>query len=181
MTWRHGAALALLRGGFALSGLSLGCGSGSTPPTTADADFYSCAEEVRAVPYQPGMSVTSQAGSFVVKVLDSTWTDPAGRVLSEPPAKGTNVWTIEVDDATTAAPVDGLTITVTPRMPDHRHGTKTVAVTPAGAGQYTVNPLYLYMVGYWEITLGISRAPDADAGIVSAPSETAMFPVCISG
>lgn len=155
-------------------GAASGCGSSSNP-MVADADFYSCAEETRATPYQPGMSVTSRDGRFVVKVLDSTWTDASGNVISEPPAKGNNVWTLEVDDAATLQPVDGLQINVTPKMPDHRHGTKTVAVTPAGGGVYTLNPLYLYMVGYWEITLDVT-----DAAGATAP-DSAMFHLCVSG
>lgn len=143
-----------------------------------DADFYSCTEEVRAAPYQPGMSVTSRDGRFVVKVLDSTWTDAAGKVTSQPPAKGTNVWTLEVDDVATSQPVDGLKIVATPRMPDHRHGTRTVAVTPAGVGLYTLNPLYLYMVGYWEITLDLTDAPGSPTAL--AP-DSAMFHLCVSG
>ncbi|HEX2657105.1 MAG TPA: FixH family protein [Polyangia bacterium] len=160
---------------FALIGAS-GCGSSSEPMVT-DADFYSCAEETRATPYQAGMSVTSRDGRFVIKVLDSTWTDPSGNVISEAPAKGINAWTLEVDDAATLQPVDGLKINVTPRMPDHRHGTKTVAVTAAGGGVYALNPLYLYMVGYWEITLDMTDA----AGATAAAPDSAMFHLCVSG
>ena len=159
-----------------LTGAMAGCGS-STAPEVVDADFYSCAEETRATPYQPGMSVTSRDGRFVIKVLDSTWTDATGKVISEAPAKGTNVWTLEVDDAATLLPVDGLQINVTPKMPDHRHGTSTVAVTPSGSGVYTLNPLYLYMVGYWEITLDLTEAASATA---PAP-DSAMFHLCVSG
>lgn len=162
---------------LALIGGAAGCGS-STGPAVVDADFYSCADETRATPYQAGMSVASRDGRFVVKVVDSTWTDSTGKVISEAPAKGTNVWTLEVDDATTALPVDGLQIDVTPRMPDHRHGTKTVAVTPSGGGVYTLNPLYLYMVGYWEITLDVTEA----AGSATAPApDSAQFHLCVSG
>lgn len=164
--------------GLALALMAGACGSSTGPSVVVDADFYSCAEEARATPYQPGMSITSRDARFIVKVLDSTWTDASGKVTSEPPAKGTNVWTLEVDDATTSLPTDGLLINVTPRMPDHRHGTKTVAVTPAGVGLYTVNPLYLYMVGYWEITLDLNAAPLGD-GDAAAP-DSALFRVCVA-
>jgi hypothetical protein len=175
MVSRHRLTLGLA---LALVGSASACGSPAGPPAVVDADFYSCAEETRATPYQPGMSVTSRDTRFVVKVVDSTWTDASGKVIAEPPAKGTNVWTLEVDDATTSLPIDGLLINVTPRMPDHRHGTKTVAVTPAGAGRYMVNPLYLYMVGYWEITLDLNGAPlgDGDAAV----PDSALFRVCVS-
>lgn len=168
--------------GFALAlvGCASGCGSQGSPPTVVDADFYSCADETRATPYQPGMSVMSRDARFVVKVLDSTWTDASGKVTSEPPAKGTNVWTLEVDDAATSQPMDGVLINVTPRMPDHRHGTTTVTVTPMGAGHYTVNPLYLYMAGYWEITLDLN-ATSANDGGAADPPDSAQFRICVSG
>lgn len=177
MVSRHRLTLGLA---LVLAGWASGCGSQGSPTTVVDADFYSCADETRATPYQPGMTVTSRDARFVVKVLDSTWTDAAGKVTSEPPAKGTNVWTLEVDDATTSQPMDGLLINVTPRMPDHRHGTTTVKVTPAGVGRYTVNPLYLYMVGYWEITLDLN-APAADGAGVAATPDSAQFRICVSG
>jgi hypothetical protein len=154
-----------------------GCKSDGTPPVDAvDADFVSCADETRATPYQPGMQETSQGGGLVVKILKSTFTDAAGNVLTEPPAKGLNVWTIEADSAATGAPVDGLTISISPYMPDHKHGTTAAGVTPAGAGTYTIAPLNLYMSGYWEITVDL-KDPAADGG---AP-DSAMFPICVPG
>src|SRR5881394_1498765 len=91
-------------------------GCGSTPPgqTTpdgagrvADGSFLTCATDTRAVPYQPGMQVTSSAGTFTIKLLDS---------VPGPPVKGPNTWTLEVDDATSGTPLDGLAISVTPWM-----------------------------------------------------------------
>jgi hypothetical protein len=62
----------------------------------------------------------------------------------------------------------------TPFMPDHGHGTGVKAVvTPTGSdGRYEVAPLYLFMPGYWEVTLTVQTG---------AVRDDVVFPVCISG
>jgi hypothetical protein len=46
-------------------------------------------------------------------------------------------------------------------------------VTPTGSdGTYAITPLYLFMAGYWEVTLTIQ---------VGATRDDVVFPVCISG
>lgn len=167
---------------LAASVSSLGCqdpGPGRGVPT--DADFYSCADEPRATPYTKGMLVTSAAGGFTVKLLDNTFSDPTG-THSEAPSKGVNVWTVEVRDALSGTPLDGIALVVTPRMPDHAHGTRAVGVTPLGTGAYTLDPVYLYMAGFWQVNIEI-RDPSAgaDAGAGQPVSDTAVFPICISG
>lgn len=142
----------------------IGCGSSSAPVSTADGAFTTCSTETRAMPYRAGMQVASTTGTFTVKLLDS---NPA------PPVKGSDVWTIEVDDAA-AAPVDALAISVTPWMPDHGHGTEPVTVTAEGLGKYGLDPLYLYMHGYWEIRLAIASGTGSSATI-----EDAVLPICI--
>jgi hypothetical protein len=69
---------------------------------------------------------------------------------------------------------------VSPYMPDHGHGTSiTPVATGEGSGDYQVAPLYLFMSGYWEITLSMLAPPSgADAG-ASGPPETVVFKTCI--
>jgi len=158
-------------------GLSACKSSGATDDAGAigDADFVNCAAETRATPFQPGMQVTSRSGGYVVKALQNTFVDPNKQVLTIPPAKGIDTWTIETDRAATGTPVDGMSITVSPYMPDHRHGTTAVGVTAAGAGTYTINPLNLYMAGYWEITFNLTDPSAGDAPV----TDSAMFPICV--
>jgi hypothetical protein len=58
-------------------------------------------------------------------------------------------------------------------MPDHGHGTDGIAnVTAASApGQYTVDPLYLFMAGYWTITVNITNG---------ATTDQVVYSVCLS-
>jgi hypothetical protein len=152
-----------------LSGL--GCSSRAPSPATSEegVDFVSCADETRATPYTAGMRETSISGAWVVKLLKNTFVVD-GKMMPQAPAKGTNTWTIEVDDAASDTPVDGVVTGVSPWMPDHRHGTTPVAVSAAGTGTYTLTPLYLYMAGYWEVTVNLG-------GTVA--TDSAMFPLCV--
>jgi hypothetical protein len=181
----RGAPLALcVVAGAALAGCH---SSGAT--TDVDADFVSCTGEKRATPYQPGMQVTSTNGTFVVKLLSNTFTDSMGKTTDEAFEKGVDVWSVETDTASTATPTDGLAISVRPYMPDHVHGTTPVGVMPVGSGGlYTIDPVNLYMAGYWEVTLTIVQTPpaaagDADAGADAAPpapiTDTAVLKICV--
>jgi hypothetical protein len=70
----------------------------------------------------------------------------------DPPVAGLDSAVYLVTDATTHAPIDGLTLTIVPWMPAMGHGTSiTPTVTPAGSGQYTVTDLSLFMPGEWQL------------------------------
>lgn len=161
----------------------------STADAPMDADFVTCNAEPRATPYQPGMQVTSTNGTFIVKLLSNTFTDSSGKPQDEAFAKGNDVWSVETDDGTTMTPLDDLSITVAPYMPDHRHGTTPVGVMAAGTpGVYTIQPVNLYMAGYWEVTFDIVKAPpvdatDPDGGADATPAapieDKAVLKICV--
>lgn len=142
-----------------------GCGSSqpASPPVTGDGStLYSCDMETRAQPYMAGMTQTSLKGDYVATLVASV---PA------PPAKGTDTWTVQIADSGGAL-VDGLTMSATPFMPDHNHGTSVRAVvTDMGGGTYEIAPLYLFMEGFWQITLALQPA--------AGTSDSVIFPVCI--
>jgi YtkA-like len=147
---------------------ALGAGCGPAPSTEAvdSGLLYSCATETRAVPYAPNLERDSMSGAFKAVLVDS---------VPGPPIKGSNVWTVKITDAA-GAPQDGLTVTASPYMPDHRHPTTVKAVvTPAndGTGTYKLDPVYLFMPGFWEVTLTLLPA--------TGPKDTVVFPICIAG
>lgn len=118
------------------------------------------------MPYQAGMSVTSETRAFTVKLLSST---------PGPPIKGQNSWVVEIDDSASGAPLDEVEVTASPFMPDHQHPTtRRVVVTPTGSGTYTLNPVYLYMSGYWEVSLKIAAGT-----VASGAPDLAILPICI--
>jgi len=161
---RSGPSIVLL-GALGL-GLWSGCGDSPAPETTDAGLLYSCAMETRAVPYMANLTLASTSGGFTAVLVES---------VPGPPAKGTNAWTVKILDAG-GAPQDGLTITGAANMPDHRHpATVKPVVTPVdgSAGTYSVTPVYLFMPGYWEVTLTLQPA--------GGTKDTVVFPVCIPG
>src|SRR3954471_21045227 len=100
-----------------LVALAAGAGCGSATPA-ADAaavdtglEFIPCTNDLRVDHYMPGMEKPGASGHFKVKLLAS---DPA------PPAQPLNTWTVEVTDGA-GAPASGVTMVVSPYMPDHKH------------------------------------------------------------
>lgn len=121
-----------------------------------------CAADNRKDVYTAGLA--KPAGDLSVKLLEAS---PA------PPAKGTNKMTIEVLDGA-GKPVDGATITVTPFMPDHGHGSAVKPiVTPSGAGKYAIDKVYLAMAGLWKITVSVQMPGGA--------LQEAAFQFCLDG
>jgi hypothetical protein len=138
-------------------------GCGGTPATADSGMLSSCATETRAIKYMPNLTRTSMSGMYTAVLVES---QPG------PPIKGSNNWTVRILDAS-GAPVDGLTVKGTPKMPDHSHPTSVLpVVTAKGGGIYEVAPVYLYMPGYWVVTLTLQPA--------SGPADSVTFPVCIS-
>jgi len=163
--------------------LGAGCGGGSPAADSSNlgSQFVDCTEETRATPYAPGLLERSDQGQLDVTLLDNR---PGAADAQSPPGswiRGSNTWELQVRDQAGQA-VDGLTIEAVPKMPDHGHGTSiTPVTTDEGEGHYLVSPLYLYMSGYWRITLNIS-APVSEGGAgPSLHADSVVFNVCIPG
>jgi hypothetical protein len=95
----------------------------------------------------------------------TTWTSTSGalsvevRSSPDPPQRGTDTFELTVRDVTSKAPLDNLTLTVTPYMPAHLHGTSLVPlVTAEGQGKYLVTRVDLFMPGHWELQTVLSGA-----------------------
>jgi hypothetical protein len=128
-----------------------------------DGTSYNCAAETRDDEFVMGLSKPGAQSRFEFKLVSS---DPA------PPARGDNVWIVELSTMTSpASPVTGASMTVTPFMPDHEHGSgETVVVTPMSEpGRYKLEPVNLWMPGLWEVTMQVS----------GTPSDRAVFKFCL--
>ena len=149
---------------LAATTLSVGCSSHHATEDQADADFYDCTTEPRAVAAVPGLVVGAPGSmSATLESLQPT-------VVK----KGPNTWQIRLTDGAGAA-LAGASVKAVPFMPDHGHGpTVKVGVQDLGDGSYVLTPLYLFMAGYWEITVTAVSADRQSDG-------TMMFPVCVPG
>ncbi|MDB4934293.1 MAG: hypothetical protein JWP87_1265 [Labilithrix sp.] len=155
------AGLAILAGACSSSddGTSGTSGASGTTGTTS-----ACATDARKDVYTAGLAKQTTPGALSVKLMAAS---PA------PPAKQSNELTLQVVDAA-GAPVDGATVSVTPFMPDHGHGSSVKpTVTPKGGGTYDVTNVYLPMPGLWRLTVTV-QMPNV------APQDAA-FSFCIDG
>jgi hypothetical protein len=150
------------------------CGGGSkTPPPSTDssesgqtgedaAAQVTCEGQANLDTYVANLTKTGTKGLSFVLVSG----DPA------PPARGTNTWTLHVNDASGKG-VDGAQLDVKPFMPQHGHGSSVEpTVTATGSGAYTIGNLYLFMPGLWTITITATTPSVTDA---------AVFTFCIAG
>ena len=99
----------------------------------------------------------SKSGDYTVYVCDSA-----------APARGFNTFTYLVVDKS-GAPVDGLTLSVQPWMPDMGHGSPgNPQVTPGADGLYQVSNVVFTMPGVWQLRTTVSAphpgtAPASDS------------------
>lgn len=156
--WRIPLALALV-----VTPLLSACSSdGGSTSSTSSGQTTACDADTRKDVYTSGLTKT--AGTYQVKLLEAK---------PGPPQKGTNELMLEVMDASNN-PVDGATLTVTPFMPDHGHGSAVVPVVSAlGSGKYSVTKVYLAMAGLWKLTVSVQMPG-------GAMQETA-FQFCLDG
>jgi hypothetical protein len=119
-----------------------------------DGTSYNCAQETRDEEFVMGLTKAGAESRLEFKLVSS---DPA------PPSRGDNRWIVQLSTmAAPVTPVSGASMTVTPFMPDHQHGSgETVIVKPmTEAGQYELDPVNLWMPGLWEITMRVTGATE---------------------
>lgn len=122
-----------------LLALSAGCGSGGSN------EGGSCAADSNKDVYAPGLTKTAE--EVAVRLVLA---EPA------PPKMGTNTLTLEIRAAD--RPVEDATVTVTPFMPAHGHGSGIPpVVTSLGGGSYRVADVYFMMRGTWTLTVRVER------------------------
>jgi hypothetical protein len=141
---------------FVLASGLVGCSSSSQSgaPNPADAQAIGCNGDSRAQTYSADMGQAGTGGVFRFILADA---NPA------PTSTGTEIWTLKVVDAS-GSPVIGATFPVMkPWMPEHKHGTSTVTVTSNHDGTYTLNPMYLFMAGLWEIDITAESGTKKDS------------------
>jgi len=165
MLWGRSSSV-LAAGTLGLTTLTplVGCSAHHAADDQPDADFYDCTTEPRALAALPGLVVSSPGGfAATLESLDPTVV-----------RKGPNTWKVRLTSPAGDA-LAGASVKAVPFMPDHGHGTSAkVLVQDLGDGSYVLTPVYLYMAGYWEITVTVVPADRQSDGSL-------MFPVCVPG
>ena len=140
----------------------LACGGGEPEGGSSGGSGTACERDTRKDIYAAGLA--KQNAALSVKIVSST---------PSPPVKGTNAMTLEIADSA-GKPIDGATVSMTPYMIDHAHGSAvTPAVAPLGGGRYDVTKIYFPMPGLWKLTVTVQTAG-------AAPQEVA-FAFCFEG
>ncbi len=135
-----------------------------SPGADAGSTIIGCAGDSRAETYRPDMSEVGASKALTFILVGGS---PA------PPAIDDNIWTVKVLDSSGAPATNATFSSIKTWMPDHGHGSpETPMATPNADGTYTVQPLYLFMNGLWQITFTAQ---------VGAVSDTATFSFCIGG
>ena len=94
--------------------------------------------------------------------------------IPAPPRKDDNTWMIRIQDEA-GAPLSGLSMVVTPWMPDHGHGTldPPIVTELSEPGEYEVNPVDLRMPGLWEVTVEVADGTGLE--------DEVTFAFCVEG
>lgn len=159
---------------LALAGAVACSGDGGPAPLTGEdgqplpEGKVTCTEDPGLDTYTPDMVKTGELGLLSFRFPDI---DPV------PPAKGSNTFHVQVIGAD-QAPVTG-ELRVSLFMPEHGHGTpvKPVVSFDADTQQYTVTPLYFFMVGLWRIQFEAY----ADASDGAVPLDRTRLFFCVEG
>ena len=140
--------------------LATACGGNeeSTPPP--DPPVPTCDQ---ADVYSRGMEKPGNRQQIRVAIVDSEPAPPQVEVY--------NKLRVRVTD-TSGAPMDDVTVVIDTFMPEHRHGvTVPIKVTPLGNGEYELNPLYMFMGGFWEISVIVKQG--------SVETDRVKFAFCV--
>ena len=140
-----------------LSATASACSTSSTPAApddgaAPDSDLVGC-DDPRVQIYAPSMAQMGASGAFQFVLVSSV---PA------PPADQSNVFVLQVNDSS-GTPVTGATITAVATMPTMNHGTSDVLVTPGADGSYTLDPLYFFMGGFWQVAIHVVSGSQEDS------------------
>ena len=146
--------------------LCLGLAACSSSSGGADAtDMVDCSTISGTDTFTVGLEHQGTSGLVDFKMMSA---------MPAPPARDDNTWIIQLNSMASGVvgnPIDGATMTATPFMPSHQHGTpKQVVITPTGTtGQYQLSPVNMWMPGVWETTIKVT----------SPQTDSAVFKFCI--
>lgn len=118
-----------------------------------------CDQETRDDTYVQGIEKTGLQ-NLIKTSLDEASPAP-------PDVSTNNQWSITATSVSTATALTGCTVTVTPWMPDHNHGSVAASVVESTTpGQYDITQISLFMGGLWEITLDFECADSVEDQVI---------------
>jgi hypothetical protein len=135
-----------------------GCSSGSgsaSDGTTSAGDEGNCGTS-SSFPATALSTVLSDSGGLKVAIYAAPY---------QPLEAGLECLQLVVTEAASGAPVDGLTMTMTPWMPAMGHGASvTPQLTALGDGRYVFTDVSLFMPGEWQLRTKLTGASTGSSG-----------------
>jgi hypothetical protein len=155
--------------------------AGPVPASDAPSGEVGCTNQAGLDTYADGLKKLGAAGRFEFELVSST---PA------PPALDDNTFVVRVTTAGSDKPLNG-ELSVALDMPEHGHPSpKSPVVTfDPDAKVFTLDPMDLFMVGFWQITFSFASLSAEENGAggsagegdtpSSASPDSAVFNFCI--
>ncbi|HEY5926022.1 MAG TPA: FixH family protein [Kofleriaceae bacterium] len=156
--------ISIVRPTGAKSALMIGLAACGTDDNGDDEEVVDCSKVTDVDTFVVGLEHAGDKGTYNFRFISGT---PA------PPQRGPeNTWVVQINSmnaGVVGAPVDGVTMKVTPFMPKHMHGSGVpVEIMPlAEPGQYQLSTINLWMQGVWEITMRATVDPSTDSTVFS--------------
>jgi hypothetical protein len=143
--------------------LGVGCSNGAASSTAGDAGPGQQGVGDEAGSVGCGGQGDTYTANLVKPGALGVYTFTLVQATPAPPALDGNVWTLKVTDKTGASP-DASQLVVYPFMPLMGHSSDQTPTIDANAdGTFTVSDIYLFMPGYWTVTISVTEVPDAGA------------------
>jgi hypothetical protein len=146
-----------------VASLSLvGCaGNGSSSGDDDGSDVVDCSTVTGTDTFTVGLEKMGAAGNADFKLMS---------IAPAPVVRGDNTWVVQINSMSSGVvgnPMDGATVTGTPYMPAHQHGSPIIAdVTPTGnPGEYSIAPINMWMPGVWQTTVAVTSGSTSDRAV----------------
>jgi len=143
-----GEAMKMILLGCVAAMMAFGCGDGTGDEPANHDSHANHMTQTDVDVYADSIMKMGVDGNVHVMIMSA---NPA------PPDVGDNTWMLRIVDMDDN-PIDGATVTVTPFMPAHGHGTSPAdfKATFSEDGTYEAGPFKLFMPGVWETTVDVA-------------------------
>jgi YtkA-like len=140
---------------------AVGCASNDTSGDDDGSDAPDCSTVTGTDTFTVGLEKMGAAGNADFKLMS---------IAPAPVIRGDNTWVVQINSMANnvvGSPMDGATVTGTPYMPAHQHGSPIIAaVTPTGnPGEYSIAPINMWMPGIWQTTVAVTSGSTSDRAV----------------
>ena len=146
---------------FLVASLVFAVGCGFSNDNSGDDDAPDCSTVTGTDTFTVGLEKMGVGGFADFKLMS---------IAPAPVIRGDNTWVVQINAMSSGVvgnPMDGATVTGTPYMPAHQHGSPiTAAVTPTGnPGEYSIAPINMWMPGVWQTTISVTSGSNPDRAV----------------